>query len=544
LITQVASARRTAALGARTIWDIQMKIKENVETSETDRIEWEVRWDFAGLLLALVIACILIFLLDTGSLAEWVAKHKHSKVDEAIVATVVLLVVLSFFFMRKWLALSSRLLRYGKSKQHDDLCETTRLKNTQLRDLVGLFVALAIAVVLVLLFDTGSIAEWISRHKETKVDEAIVVAAILLVGLCFFSVRRWLELSAQIARYQELHIRTSKLSRESALLGELSELLQSCLSSEEAHHLITDRAQILFPRSSGALCVTASSRDLVEVVATWGEPTLAERYFAPMDCWGLRRGRVHLLADDPTVLSCAHLGGFRPHRSMCVPMMAHGEALGLLYLDTGRNETKKPLESPAQLSESEQRLARTFAEQAALALANLNMREILKMQSVRDPLTGLYNRRYMEESLERELRRASRKNSTIGLMMLDVDHFKRFNDAFGHEAGDSVLRMLGNLFKTHFRGEDVVCRYGGEEFTIILPEASLKITQERAEQLREVVKKDVAQLRGQSLEPVSLSIGISNFPANGATGDALLRAADAALYRAKEEGRDRGVVAR
>src|SRR5258706_8685708 len=116
----------------------------------------------------------------------------------------------------------------------------------------------------------------------------------------------------------------------------------------------------------------------------------------------------------------------------------------------------------------------------------------------------------MEKSLERELRRASRKNSTIRLMMLDVDHFKRFNDAFGHEAGDSVLRMLGNLFKTHFRGEDVVCRYGGEEFTIILPEASLKITQERAEQLREVVKKDVAQLRGQSLEPVSLSIGISN----------------------------------
>lgn len=520
-----------------------MKIKENIDASETDRIQQEVRWDFAGLLLALVIACILIFLLDTGSLAEWVAKHKHSKVDEAIVAAVIMLVMLSFFFMRKWLALSSRLMKYGKSKQHDDLCETTRLKNTQLRDLVGLVLAVAISVVLVLLFDTGSLAEWISRHKDTKVDEAIVVAAILLVGLCFFSVRRWLELSAQIARYEELHIRTSKLSRESALLGELSELLQSCLSSEEAHHLITDRAKILFPRSSGALCVTASSRDLVEVVATWGEPTLAERYFAPMDCWGLRRGRVHLLADDPTVLGCAHLGRIRPHRAMCVPMMAHGEALGLLYLDTGRNETKEAVESPEQLSDSEQRLARTFAEQSALALANLNMREILKMQSVRDPLTGLYNRRYMEESLERELRRASRKNSTIGLMMLDVDHFKRFNDTFGHEAGDSVLRMLGNLLKTQFRGEDVVCRYGGEEFTIILPDASLKITQERAEQLREAVKMDVAQFRGQSLEPVSLSIGVSSFPANGATGDALLRAADAALYRAKEKGRDRVVVA-
>jgi len=212
-------------------------------------------------------------------------------------------------------------------------------------------------------------------------------------------------------------------------------------------------------------------------------------------------------------------------------------------LDTGRNEQKQNGQSSAQLSESEQKLARTFAEQTALALANLNMREVLRMQSVRDPLTGLYNRRYMEESLERELRRATRKNSSVGLMMLDVDHFKRFNDTFGHEAGDSVLRTLGNLFRTQFRGEDVVCRYGGEEFTIILPEASLETTCQRAEELREAAKKDVAQLGGQSLEPVSLSIGVSSFPTNGTTGEALLRAADAALYRAKEKGRDRVVVA-
>ena len=140
-------------------------------------------------------------------------------------------------------------------------------------------------------------------------------------------------------------------------------------------------------------------------------------------------------------------------------MMAHGEALGLLYLDTGRNESKDIEQSAPQLSESEQRLAKTFAEQTALALANLKMREILRIQSVRDPLTGLYNRRYMEESLERELLRAKRKNAVLGLMILDVDHFKDFNDTFGHEAGDSVLRSLGNLFRTQFRGEDIVCRY-------------------------------------------------------------------------------------
>jgi len=187
--------------------------------------------------------------------------------------------------------------------------------------------------------------------------------------------------------------------------------------------------------------------------------------------------------------------------------------------------------------------ALTLAENAALALANLNLREILRMQSVREPLTGLYNRRYMEESLERELRRSTRKKSPLGVMMLDVDHFKRLNDTFGHEAGDAVLRTLANLFRTQLRGEDVVCRYGGEEVTMILPEASLEATRQRAERLRDAAKHAVVEFRGQWLEAVTLSIGVSSFPENGPTVEALLRTADSALYRAKDEGRDRVVVA-
>jgi len=370
-----------------------MQSRGQKANSDEGQVKQGLRWDIVGFLLAFVIAVVLIFLLDTGSLTEWIAKHKQSKVDEVIVASIILLVALSFFSIRRWLGLSSRLIKYEKSREHEHLSEADQLKKTQRRDLIGLSFALAIAIILVLLFDTGALAEWISKHKETKVDEIIVVAIILLVGLSFFCVRRWLELSQQVVKYEELYRRTRKLSRESALLGELSELLQSCLSSDEANHLITDRAQILFPGISGALCVTASSRDLVEVIATWGDPALAEQHFAPKDCWALRRGRVHVLADDPSVLSCAHLGKTRPRRSMCVPMMAHGEALGLLYLDTGRNDRKQIEQSTAQLSESEQQLARTFAEQTALALA---------------------------------------------------------------KAGDSVLRMLGNLFRTQFRGEDVV----------------------------------------------------------------------------------------
>ncbi len=520
----------------------QMNSRMHNRNSEAGEIKRGRRWDLIGLLLASIIAVALIFLLDTGSLAEWVAKHKETKIDEVIVVSTLLLIGVCAFFLRRWLRLSHRVIKYEDSRKIEHVSFADQVMKSQRRDLIGLFSALLIAVVLVFLFDTGSLAEWVTQHKDTKIDEVIVVCLVLLLGVSFISIRRSLELSAQAIKYEELYRETNRLSRESAVLGELSELLQSSLSSEEAHNLITDRAKILFPDTSGALCITANSRDLVEVVSTWGEPSLAERVFEPKDCWALRRGRVHVLADDPTVLSCAHLGSVRPRRALCVPMMAHGEALGLLYLDVGHDESKHSEPSTPQSFEAEQRLAKTFAEQTALALANLKMREVLKIQSVRDPLTGLYNRRYMEESLDREVRRAKRKNVVLGMMMLDVDHFKQFNDTFGHEAGDAVLRSLGNVLRTQFRGEDIVCRYGGEEFVIILPEASHEMTHKRAEQLREAVKKDLVQLRGQSLGYISLSIGVSSFPANGSTGEALVSAADAALYRAKEEGRDRVVV--
>lgn len=426
------------------------------------------------------------------------------------------------------------------SREHGLTPEANRLKQSSRRDLVVLGAFILLAVVLVSLFDTGSLAEWVARRKNSYVDEIIVVIFVIAVGLSVFSIRRWLEFSRQLIRYEELNQRMTRLSAETSLLAELSDLLQSCLSTDEANKLITDRAQILFPGSSGAVCVTANSRDLVEVVATWGQPSLIERFFAPKDCWALRRGRIHVLGGDSTALSCAHLGEVRPQSAMCVPMMAHGEAIGLLYMDRTSGNAAA---SSSQWSEAEQRLARTFAEHSALALANLKLRDILRSQSVRDALTGLYNRRYMEESLELELRRAMRKKCSLGIMMLDVDHFKNFNDTFGHEAGDSVLKALSNLFRTQLRGGDIPCRYGGEEFTMILPEASLEATRLRAEQLREAAKAAIAQFRGNPLDTVTLSIGVASFPEKGTTVEALLRAADSALYRAKEQGRDRVVVA-
>ena len=163
--------------------------------------------------------------------------------------------------------------------------------------------------------------------------------------------------------------------------------------------------------------------------------------------------------------------------------------------------------------------------------------------SIRDPLTGLFNRRYLEETLTLEMIRAARKQHPIGVIMVDIDHFKQINDLHGHAAGDAVLVQVSNLLLTHVRSSDVICRYGGEEFILVLPEATRKITQMRAEQIREDTRRLQVQHEGQTLEAITLSLGVAVFPEHGSTYDAILRAADSALYRAKRDGRDRVSVA-
>jgi diguanylate cyclase (GGDEF)-like protein/PAS domain S-box-containing protein len=177
--------------------------------------------------------------------------------------------------------------------------------------------------------------------------------------------------------------------------------------------------------------------------------------------------------------------------------------------------------------------------QNALLKSQAQLREL----SVRDHLTGLFNRRYMEETLERELLRAARKEFSLGILMIDVDDFKQFNDNFGHAAGDAVLRELGDLLLRHFRGEDIACRYGGDEFIIVLLDASRKMTRERAELLCEHARHLNIQFEGQTLEAVTLSVGVAVFPENGSTSAEILKAVDTALYLAKHEGRGRVVAA-
>jgi diguanylate cyclase (GGDEF)-like protein/PAS domain S-box-containing protein len=323
-------------------------------------------------------------------------------------------------------------------------------------------------------------------------------------------------------------------NQEIALLNEMSHLLQVCQSEEEAYKIIVDLSNQLFPRTAGALYLVNAARTLVSAVASWGDLPSVERMFVPDDCLALRRGLTHPLSEDQAAQHCLHLGEPLPAVTFCLPMQAQGETIGVLHVQSRQRDN---------LDDAKRQLAYTVVEQAGMALSNLKLREALREQSIRDSLTGLYNRRYMEAVLKQQLNRVTRQLHPLGIIMIDIDHFKLFNDTCGHAAGDQLLRELGQFLQSHIRGEDIACRYGGEEFTLIMPDASLEAAQQRAEYLRQGARglrlRDVSQFH----EGITLSAGVAIYPEHGRTIETVLHAADAALYRAKQEGRDRVVVA-
>jgi len=325
---------------------------------------------------------------------------------------------------------------------------------------------------------------------------------------------------------------------ENSLLNELGDLLQVCRTVDEAYPVIARYTQQLVPVGSGALYLVRDLDDPVERVAAWGDPAPAELELVFNECWALRRGRLHMVQDSRKDLNCAHLKTPLPPKYLCIPLIAQGETIGLLHLRPAKGETAN---LNAHL-EDYQRVSQVIAEHIALALSNLSLRDKLRSQAIRDPLTGLYNRRYMEETLEREIRRAVRHASPVSVIMFDIDHLKQINDKYGHDAGDVVLKILGDLLIKLFRGEDVPCRYGGDEFTIVLPEASVSEAFRRAEQFRDTFKKTDFVYEGHHFSPLTLSLGIAAYPDHGASVERLLQTADAASYSAKVQGRDRVMI--
>ena len=326
-------------------------------------------------------------------------------------------------------------------------------------------------------------------------------------------------------------------------LNEMGDLLQSCSALQEAYLIIGQFGERLFLEESGALFMINNSQSIVENVVAWGAHPPEQDAFAMDECWALRRGRIHVLNESGLELPCPHLKARPPLAALCIPLTAQGEMMGILHLQSGIVLPDEANPERVVIPEIQLQLAKAMADTIALALANLKLRTSLLHQSIRDPLTDLFNRRYLEETLEREVRRAARLQRSVAVIMLDIDHFKRFNDTFGHDAGDALLRELGAFLKQEIRGGDFACRYGGEEFVLILPEISLENVRESAERLREKIKELNVQYSGGVLENITLSLGVALYPEHGTTGKALLQAADKALYEAKHQGRDRVVTA-
>jgi len=333
---------------------------------------------------------------------------------------------------------------------------------------------------------------------------------------------------ALVARTIELEQQNHDLLQ----INKWGEVLQLCQDVEEVYPAVEMFAGRVFPGFSGALYRTDPGYRLVEAVAAWGDYPPANLVFAMDDCWGLRSGHMYVVGDSRSYPFCGHLEDndyIAPY--LCLPLIAYGETIGMLHL-------MAPPDASCCLGERWEQLAVILAKQTAMALANLRLREELKSQSIRDPLTGLFNRRYMEETLERELRRAQRHDSHVGLVMIDIDRFKVFNDAYGHDVGDRMLCTMGEFLQSNIRQEDVACRYGGDEFVLILPGATLEETAARARHLQEGAKALTIQCHDREVGAISISVGISSCPENSQTAQELFRVADETLLKGKREGRD------
>jgi diguanylate cyclase (GGDEF)-like protein/PAS domain S-box-containing protein len=323
----------------------------------------------------------------------------------------------------------------------------------------------------------------------------------------------------------------AQLNREVTLLSELSSLLQSCEQAGEAYAIIGEYGPRLFPQEAGVLYVADARHAALTAAARWGAGDAAPAGFAAVDCWALRRGQPYRVDHPGREICCEHLAGTTPPSPyLCIPLVAQGETLGMLHVSTAGNW--------GEGNDSRQSLAVALAEQVAMALANLRLRETLRHQSLRDPLTGLYNRRYLDEVLQRELVRAERKRGQLAVLLVDVDHFKQFNDKYGHDAGDEVLRVVAQVLLGEVRQGDIVCRYGGEEFLLLLPEIPPEHAQQRATAVLAALRITELSHAGRPLGRITASLGLAFYPEHAQSPAALIEAADTALYEAKRRGRD------
>lgn len=357
---------------------------------------------------------------------------------------------------------------------------------------------------------------------------AALVAALIASTIMFFGgIAMGRSALDQLATHRAMFQSADLAHRQMGELFDMTDMLQSADGHDDAGAVLMATSQRLLPEFSGALYVFNNSRDRLDLARSWNATPgfTPAATLMPGNCWALKRGKPHINDPITRTLCCMHHIG--EAATVEVPMMARGQVYGLLVLGTEEGGGHERLTSV-------RRLTRALADSMSLALSNITLREKLRTQSLRDPLTGLYNRRYMEDALDRYVSLAERTGSSTAVIMIDLDNFKRLNDESGHAKGDAVLRDVAAQFIGALRPSDVVARYGGEELMVILPGCGMDDALLKAEILRARVES-LSEVHGV---PVSASFGVAAVPETSTSPADVVPMADAALYAAKQAGKN------
>lgn len=359
----------------------------------------------------------------------------------------------------------------------------------------------------------------------------VLLSLSFLIGTSYVSNRQIVHRVEEEQKKQDERIR--QRTHEIELMHRLANMLAACNNMVEAQQIVSDILPRILGNVNGSVSLMRASRNQLITQLDWGEAWLGSASFAPEECWSLRKGRAHQSNDDFHSLTCGHMHEMENNQTLCIPLTAHGNTIGIMHLYFGVGDIK--------IDPITEQLAFSVSEHLGLALANLSLQEKLRSQALSDPLTGLFNRRFFDQKLEEHSMNSATSEQPLSLLMLDLDHFKRFNDNFGHDAGDFVLKEISALLKQSVSEDEIACRLGGEELAILLPHYSMGQATEFGQILCDAVRSMHLEHKGLSLGQLGVSIGVATYPKPASDTESLVKMADNALYMAKDMGRSRVV---
>ncbi|WP_050622204.1 sensor domain-containing diguanylate cyclase [Vibrio coralliirubri] len=359
----------------------------------------------------------------------------------------------------------------------------------------------------------------------------VLLSLSFLIGTSYVSNRQIVHRVEEEQKKQDERIR--QRTHEIELMHRLANMLAACNNMVEAQQIVSDILPRILGNVNGSVSLMRASRNQLITQLDWGETWPGSASFAPEECWSLRKGRAHQSNDDFHSLTCGHMHEMENNQTLCIPLTAHGNTIGIMHLYFGVGDIK--------IDPITEQLAFSVSEHLGLALANLSLQEKLRSQALSDPLTGLFNRRFFEQKLEEHSMNSATSEQPLSLLMLDLDHFKRFNDNFGHDAGDFVLKEISALLKQSVSEDEIACRLGGEELAVLLPHYSMQEATEFGQTLCDAVRSMHLEHKGLSLGQLGVSIGVATYPKPASDTESLVKMADNALYMAKDMGRSRVV---